>query len=725
MFGLPLIDIAVIFVYFLLVLWIGIWSYKRTQDQEGYFLGGRRFGKLVQTFAAFGQGTSADTATAVSTNVYVNGASGVWVNLAIIVATPFYWLIAPIYRRMRCLTLGDFFRQRYQSRNMSFFYILVSIVGLMGVVAMGINAMGKTVAGMTPKPIEAYSADERQEYELAQERIGLENRDFANLSDGEVERLRSLREMNPQMAFSYVGEKTLMVVMGLFVVVYGAAGGLRAAFYTDLLQGVFLIILSVLLLPFAIMKTNAAHGGEGTADAFRILHSKLPESALQLFGSPQAIDFTWYFILVWGLMSLLNVTIQPNILVAIGSAKDEFTGRFGFVTGNMIKRVVTVLWGLFSLFALLLYAGQIQDPDLVWGYATLDLLGPLKIGLVGLMIACLLSALMSTADMFMITGSSLFTNDFYAQVVRGKSEKHYILVARVFSGLFILGSVLIAASFSSLFDLIKFLVSFFSVFIGSFWMGLLWRRANRIGSWVSMGASTAVFLLLPFALTLLFPGMRNAESLLVQTEARVVERAYQATEGDVEERRERIRKWESGALPQLEKAPEPIAVGDEFAKTFEIEGRSLFWLEGIRVDASGERYGAGMFNLDLWLLYQLGVPLDQFVYAFNETLRFVIRILVPFLLVIVFGLFCKRDGDPRVSEFFIKLRVPVDEDRQKDKENLERAYAHPESTESAKLFPGTDWEFKRWNLVDAAGFLATWGGVLAILFIAWLVISGG
>ena len=64
-------------------------------------------------------------------------------------------------------------------------------------------------------------------------------------------------------------------------------------------------------------------------------------------------------------------------------------------------------------------------------FAPLDLLGPLNMGLVGLMIACLMAALMSTADCLMITGSSLLTHNIYRPLVTGKSERHYVTVGRV------------------------------------------------------------------------------------------------------------------------------------------------------------------------------------------------------------------------------------------------------------------------------------------------------
>ena len=55
MLGLPLIDIVVIIVYFSVIVGIGMWSMRRIKNQEDFFLAGRRSGKVLQTFAAFGR----------------------------------------------------------------------------------------------------------------------------------------------------------------------------------------------------------------------------------------------------------------------------------------------------------------------------------------------------------------------------------------------------------------------------------------------------------------------------------------------------------------------------------------------------------------------------------------------------------------------------------------------------------------------------------------------
>ncbi|NJM16602.1 MAG: hypothetical protein HC896_15610 [Bacteroidales bacterium] len=79
---------------------------------------------------------------------------------------------------------------------------------------------------------------------------------------------------------------------------------------------------------------------------------------------------------------------------------------------------------------MLLFGKEVADPDKLWGYASRQLLAPLNAGLIGLMIASLMAALMSTADMMMITCSGLITHGVYRPLVTGKTENHYVQVGR-------------------------------------------------------------------------------------------------------------------------------------------------------------------------------------------------------------------------------------------------------------------------------------------------------
>ena len=70
------LDYIVLVIYFLGMAGIGVWAMRRIKKQEDFFMGGRGFGKLLQTFAAFGAGTgSADPINTASTS-FRSGLSG-------------------------------------------------------------------------------------------------------------------------------------------------------------------------------------------------------------------------------------------------------------------------------------------------------------------------------------------------------------------------------------------------------------------------------------------------------------------------------------------------------------------------------------------------------------------------------------------------------------------------------------------------------------------------
>ncbi len=677
MFGLPLLDTLVIVVYFSIVLGVGAWASRRVKSEEGFFLAGRRFGKFVQTFASFGQGTSADNAVGVTTTTFHNGAAGIWSSLLYLFGTPVYWFTSSWLRRLRVLTLGDFFVERYGSRRMGALYALIGAVGMMAFIALGFNAMAKTVLAITPAeiPLDA-------------------------------------------------------LVWGVCVIVmlYAAAGGLEAAFLTDTLQGIGIIALSILLIPFAWARINLLYGGQGMRGALRTIHARLPDSHFDIFGSPHAIDFTWYYIVALSVMALLTVVIQPNMLVTCGSARDEYAARYGFVVGSYLKRFCTVLWGVFGLAAIVLYAGYIDDSDLIWGYATRDLLGPLGLGLVGLMIACLMAALMSTADCLMLTCSSLLTHNLYRPLMAGRSPRHYVWAGRVFGAAVLLGSAWIALQFDTILQILRFIWEMNVALVPAFWLGMKWRRANRWGAWFSTVIGVVAFLVLPLLLPTVLPTLRTHPQLLQRTDPAPLVREYHATEADVRIREAEIEAWQTArdAGQSSGPRPEPLAVGQGFTRTYQLPRKAVFWTQDIRADDHGNLSGRGALSLELVLLDRLGFHLAQNPYALNETLRILIRTFSPLVVMLLVCLATPPDDPALLARFYAKMRTQVVADRSHDAEELAASLADPHRHEQQLLFPGSRWEFYRWNREDACGFLLSIGAVFAVLgFMQLLLTIGG
>jgi solute:Na+ symporter, SSS family len=668
MFGLSILDLIVLGLFFLVLMGIGFWAMLRVRDQEDFFMGGRRFGKLIQVFAAFGQATSSDTGPSVATTTYNNGAAGVWASLMMLFATPSYWLTGVWYRRLRVLTMGDYFTERFTSKNLGGVYSIMASISMMLLLTVGFIVMTKTVLVMTPKDLplipaevimdpesadlEALAAssqlttEETAEYIQALRLEQFRSRDYASLTEAEKQEMVYLQALSPRNNFSHIPKNLFIWITVLFICLYSIAGGLEAAFISDFLQGIFIIILSVILLPFAFIEINNVFGSTGLLGAFRTMHAQLPESYFEIFGSPHSIDFTWYYIIALGIMATINVAAGANQLVAAGAAKNESAARFGLTYGTYLKRITTVFWGVTALAIVLLYGSSVSDPDHLWGYASRALLAPLNLGLIGLMIAALMAALLSTADMMMLASSGLITRNLYKPLFRERSEKHYVTMGRIFGVAVVCIAAFVVMGSDDLFDQLKIFWEWGVVFSAGFWMGILWRRTNRKSVWYSILLTLFFFFLLPVILPSAFPGLRTNEYLLKRTNPQIIEREYTATPMDVETRNLEIASWETWSEDEklLMSRPQPLAVGEDFVRSYNIGGKRIFWTHGISVNQrTGQLEGRGIISLELVFLDLIGFDLAKNKYSVNETIRLLIRTFFPFLVIFIFSIFYKHD----------------------------------------------------------------------------------
>ena len=727
MFGLTSFDLIMIMVYFAAIILIGMYSMRRIKNKEDYFLGGRRFGKLIQTFAAFGQATSTENVVGVTTTTFHNGASGIWSAMVMLFSTPMYWITSPWFRRLRLLTMGDFFEERYHSRRMAAVYAIIGCICMMANIAIGLSAMTKTIVATLPKSVEQFTSAEKAEYERAMILERLEKADYQSLPQAEKELLQELRIEKPQKFFSHISESMVIWIVCLVVVIYAVSGGLEAAFLTDLLQGVLIIGLSFMLLPFAYAKINHAYGGAGLHDALQTIHQHLPESFFVIFGSPASIDFTWYYIAAIALMSAINVVIAPNMLVATGSAKDEKTARIGFTSGNFLKRFCTIFWGMFGLAAVLLYRDTISNSDMLWGFATVDLLGSLNLGLVGLMIACLMAALMSTATCLMITASSLILHNIYRPFFKSYQPSHDILVGRITGFVVIVGGALIATQFDNILQMLKFTWEFNVVLAASFWLGMKWRKANRIAAWSSILSTMLLFSLMPIFTPVIFPSLRNQAYLLKMTNPAPLVRTFTAHEMDVAAREGEMQRWEKldSQLKGQRPRPQPLQIGESFEKTDILPQRSIFWTQGVKKSPEGTLHGSGMLNLELVLVDKYITDLSRLPYAFNESLRVIIRTVFPFLILLLVAQSSKGENKEQLDRFYAKMKTKVLVDPEKDRQEMSLSMQNPHRFDQLKLFPTSNWEIYRWKKEDSLGFIVSVGIVLLILAVMFLLVSIG
>lgn len=431
MLGVNWIDWLVIASYLVGITLIGVWAFRRVRSTASFFISDRKFGKIMMMFFTFGAGTHTDQAVIVAAKTYRSGVSGIWYQWLWLFCTPFYWFLAPLFRRMRAVTTGDFFNARY-SRSVSVLYALVGMLQLMvniGVMLKGSSAMITAVSG---------------------------------------------GNINPNLA---------IWAMTVMFVIYGVTGGLSAAIMTDFIQGILTIVLSFLILPFALSAVGGLSG----------LRATIPDQNMFAVVAPGEI--TAFYIAIISLNALIGWVTQPHSMAMSAAGKTEMEGRVGVMCGILFKRVCTVAWVLTGLCAVGMYMGKDVDIDQVYGLMAHQLLPKIAPGLVGLFIASMLAAVMSSCDAFMVSSSALFTENIYKPLMMpGREDRHYMNVGRWVSGLVVLCGIFFAYRFE---NVIHGLETFWKVsaMMGiPFLVGLFWRRASTAAAWVSTLAGFATLL---------------------------------------------------------------------------------------------------------------------------------------------------------------------------------------------------------------------------------------
>ena len=634
-------DYLVLFIYFSGMAAIGIWAMRQVKAQEDYFMGGRKFGKLFQTFAAFGAGTGSADPVNTARGTFANGMSGMWGVMYWLFVTPIYWISAVWYRRMRCLTLGDWFTERYESKPMGVAY---AIFGCFYYIVYG--AMLFTAIGKVGVPL------------LGEELMGTKT------------------------------EYVLVPLVAVIVMMYGVLGGITAAYWTDLIQGICIILLSILLIPFGLNEVVKRFGapGDSWTDGFRVMHEQLPASTFEIVGGSAASEFPLYAIITIVIMNMIGIVLTPHFIVTGGgSAKSEHDARVGLVTGNFIKRFCTIGWVITALIVLTLYGDNqalIGDADMAWGVATRELLGPLGIGLVGLMLACLLAALMSSVDCYMLVCSALVVRNIYVPYGNpNATEQECLRLGRITGAIVVLGAVVVSVTMLDMFKQLELTWIVPMTFAALFWLGMYWRRATTKAGWITIVFCLLSFFVLPRAIPAVAPELRANEAFL----------AVNSPEG---------------------------AAG----------GQSIYWTGGVKEneEEGGDKIGQGSFRFDM-VIYDklLGLNLTQYRKAALKTLEFPFKIIAPFLVMIIASLLTQPNSKKALDRLYVKMKTPVDPDPEGDAREIDVSYARPDRFNDRKLFPGSNWEFERPTKMDFWGFVGCFVICFAIIgVVLWVARIG-
>jgi Na+/proline symporter len=416
------LDWLIVITYLASLLVMGIVASRRVKDTKNYFLGKRHFGKLIMIAQTFGVGTHAEMPVSLSGAVYSFGMSAIWYQWKNLFATPFYWIMAPVFRRVRRTTTAEMIEDRYGA-GMSGLYALFAF-------AFFIINMASILKGAA---------------KVLNQMLG------ANLSANSI-------------------------VLGLtfIFVLYSIVGGLVASAWSNFVQGFLLILLSFLLIPL----------GWGLVGGMSAMKQTLPMHYFSL-ATPKEVG-PWFIVMltlngIIGIMAQPHIlaavgTGKDEYTCRVGFFHGTWAKRLCTIGWALVGLMVAAMIarGLFG-------AHSLKDPEDAFGFACQHLLSP---GFRGLLIVSVMGACLATCSTLMVDSGALFTQGFYRPRLAPKqSDRHYLWVGRI-SGIVAVVTAVVYALFLIQRVLYSFLLTeTLAAYVGiSILAEIIWWRANRWGA---------------------------------------------------------------------------------------------------------------------------------------------------------------------------------------------------------------------------------------------------
>jgi Na+/proline symporter len=429
------LDYAILIGYLVLITLFGLYLSKKIKSSNSFFLGDRKFGWLVMIGQAFSAGTHAEMPVAQAGATFSMGFSTIWYQWKNMLITPFYWLIAPFYRRSERTTIGEIMEDRY-GRKLGLLYSVFAIaffVSNMGVMLQGAAKVIALTTGNTFSP------------------------------------------------------NNIVIAMTVAFLLYSFFGGLIASAYTNMIQAVLIIVLSMLLIPFGLHELGGFSG----------MREILPPDFFKVYSSQSGMNA--FNISMLAVNGIVGITSQPHMLTMCATGNNERSGRVGQTYGSFVKRICTIGWALVGLIvaALVIRDGvHLSDPEMAFGYGCSKLLLP---GLTGLMVSAIIAANMAACSNYMVNTGALFTENVYKKYFNSLAEDRKILWIGRYSGLFLsLLAVIFALTIKNVLSAFLFTETI-AAFVGIIFLGgVLWKRANRQGALAAVIISFSVYYILNF-----------------------------------------------------------------------------------------------------------------------------------------------------------------------------------------------------------------------------------
>ena len=461
--SLSVADIAVIVIYTVGIVILGCWAGLRKRgggEAKEYFLAGGTLRWPVIGLALFATNISCVHLVSLAQSGYDSGLlNGNFEWMAAFTLVLLGLFFAPFYIRSGVTTLPDFLEKRY-SRQCRDWLAVLSIVSAVTI------------------------------------HIG-----FSFLTGGIV--LKELFGID-----MYTGIVVVAALTGIYTII----GGLMAVVVTEAIQTVVLVLGAAVITYFA---WNKIGGWEPMIDVLREKGELAKLSMLRPHGDADGLP--WYAVFLgYPVLGIWYWCADQTIVQRVLGAKDEQHARVGPLFAGLIKVLPVFIFVLPGLMAYALVesggldiasltsvneAGETEvDSKGIYGVMITQLLPQ---GLVGLMVAALLAALMSTVAGALNSISTLFSYDLYKRFRPETSDRRLVFVGRLTAGVALvaaIGLVPLLDGYPSIFNGLNDIIAHIAPPVTCvFVLGVFWPRASAVSAkltlWFGSALGAGVFLI--------------------------------------------------------------------------------------------------------------------------------------------------------------------------------------------------------------------------------------
>lgn len=424
--------------YKLVLVGIGLWASRRMHDETDFFLGGRQLGPWIAGLSYAASTSSAWVLLGFSGFVFTNGLSALWMLPGIWAGYAIVWLwFGPRLRReSQCadwVTPTEFLSAHTRGRARAAINLLAT--------AMIVFCFVFYIAAQFDAAAKAFAS---------------------------------------QFAMNY----SVSIFLGAgIILVYSLLGGFWAVSVTDTLQGAIMLAAALIVPAFALVAAG------GPADVWQGLSANAPDNFMTWGGGHSGLVFAG---LVIGLASIgLGTLGQPHLLSRLMSVRGERARLQGFA--------IAIGWGITVNIGMVVLAlsGRAMGlaPASGEGLFYMAAAQLLPTVLAGIVIAAVLSAVMSTVDSILLSASAAVSHDL--GLARRFANRQLLVSRLVMIGITLLAVVLALSLPDTIFNRVLFAWSALGAAFGPI-------VAARVAGREPAGVARVAAMLTGFVLTALF-----------------------------------------------------------------------------------------------------------------------------------------------------------------------------------------------------------------------------